>query len=154
MELHNNLSILTYYCCCSVMSHSLRPCGHASLSCPSLSPKVCSNSCPLSRWCHPIISSSVILLSSCLQSFPASGSFPVSQLFVSGGQTTGASASASVLPKTIRGWFPLRLTGLILHSKGLSRGFSNTTVQKNQFFVAQPSLWSSTHIHTWLLEKP
>ena len=100
-------------------------------------PGAYSNSCPLSRWCHPTISSSVIPFSSCLQSFPASGSFPISQLFASGGQSTGASASASVLPISIQGWFPLRLTGLILQSKGLSRVFSNTTVKKHQFFGAQ-----------------
>ena len=93
--------------------------------------------------------------SSCLQSFPASGSFPMSQLFSSGGQSTGASASASVLPVNIQDWFPLGLTGLIsLKSKGLSRVFSNTTIQTHPFFHAQPSLWFSSHIHTWLLEKP
>ena len=116
---------------------------------------VCSNSCPLRQWCHPAISSSVTLFSSCLQSFPASRSFPMSQFFPSGGQSTGASASASVLPMNIQDWFPLGLTGLIsLQSKGLSRVFSNTTVQKHQFFGTQPSLWSKLHICTWLLEKP
>ena len=110
------------------------------------------NSCPLSRWCHPTISSSVVTFSSCLQSFPASGSFPVSQLFASGGQSTGASVS--ILPMNIQDWFPLGWTGWIsLQSKGLSRVFSNTTVQKHQFFGAQPSLCSNSHIHTWLLEK-
>ena len=105
-------------------------------------------------WCHPTISSSVIPFS-CLQSFSASGSFPVSQFFASGGQSIGASASASVPPVNIQDWFPLELTGLIsLQSKGLSRVFSNTTVQKHQFFSAQPSLWSNSHIHTGLLEKP
>ena len=93
--------------------------------------------------------------SSCLQSFPASGSFPVSQLFASGSQSTGVSASASVLPRNIQDWFPLGLNGLIsLQSKGFSRVISNTTVQKHQFFGAQPSLWSNSHIHTWLLENP
>ena len=127
---------------------------HTRLPCPSPIPGACSNSCPLSQWCHPTISSSVILFSSCLQSFPASGSFPVSQLFTSGGQSTGASASASVLPMSGQDWFPLGLTDLIsLQSKGLSRVFSNTTAQKHQFFSAQLSLWSHCHIHTWLLEK-
>ena len=104
---------------------------------------------------HPIISSSVVPFSSHLQSFPASGSFPVNQFFSSGDQNIGASDSASVLPMNIQDWFPLRLTGLIsLQAKGLSRAFSNTTVQKHQFFNAQLSLWSNSHIHTWLLEKP
>ena len=108
------------------------------LPCPSPTP--CSNSCPSSQWCHPTISSSVIPFSSCLQSFPVSGSFQMSQLFASGGQNIGASASASVLPMNIQDWFPLGLTGLIsLLSKGLSRVFSNTTVQKHQIYV---------HIHT------
>ena len=116
-------------------------------------PRICSNSCPLSQWCHPSISSSVVHFSSCFQSFPASGSFPVSQLFTSRGQSIGASAS--VLPVNIKGWFLSGLTGSIsLQSKGLSRVFSNTTVQKHQFFSAQPSLWSSSYIRTWLLEKP
>ena len=137
------------------MSNYLRPCGlqHARLPCPSLFPRVCSNSCPLSRWCHPIISSSVAPVSSCPQSFPASGSVPMSWLFTSGGQSTGVSASASVLPKSIQGWFPLRLTDLILIFKELLSVFSSTTVQKHQFFGIQPSLWSNSHIHTWLLEK-
>ena len=140
-----------------VMSNSLRPHGlqHARLPCPSLSPGVSSNSCPLSRWYHPTISSSVIPFSSWLQCFPASGSFPISQLFASGGQSIGASASASVLPVDIQSWFPLGLTGLItLLSKGLSRVLSSITVWKHQFFGPQPSLWSNSHIHTWLLEKP
>ena len=123
------------------------------LRCTSLSPWICSNSCPLSRWCHPTISSSVILFSSCSQSFPASVSFPVSQLFASGGQSIGTSASASVLPKNIHCWFPLGLTGLIsLLSKGLSIT-SGITVWKCQVFSTRPSLWSSSHIHTWLLEN-
>ena len=126
---------------------------HTGLSCPSPSSRVCSNSWPLSQWCHPTIS--VTAFSSCLQSFPASGSFQMSQFFTSGGQCIGASASASVLPMNVQGWFLLGLTDLIsLQSKGLSRVFSSTTVQKFQFFGAQPSLWSNSHIHTWLLEKP
>ena len=115
----------------------------------------CSDSCPSSRWCHPAILSSVVPFSSCLQSFPASGSFPMSQLFESGGQSIGVSASASVLPMNIQDWFPLGWTGWIsLQSKGLSRVFSNTTVQKHQLFGAQLSLWSNSHIHTWTLENP
>ena len=118
-------------------------------------PGIYSNSCPLSRWCHPAISSSVVLFSFCLQSFPESGSFQMSQLFASGGQSIGVSASTSVLPMDIQDWFPLQYTSWIsLQSKGLSRVFSNTTVQKHQFFSAQLSLWSNSHIHTWLLEKP
>ena len=122
------------------MSNSLQPHGlqHASLPCPSLSPGVCSNSCPLSRWCHPTISSSVTPFSSCPQCFPASGSFPMSQLFAWGGHSIGASASASVLPMNIQGWFPLGFTGLILLSKGLSRVFSSTTFWKRQFFSVVP----------------
>ena len=113
------------------------------------------NTCPLSQWCHPTISPPVILFSSCFQFCPASGSFPVSKFFISGSQSIGASASASVLPMNTRDWFPLRLTDLIsLQSKRLSRVFSNTTVRKHQFFGAQLSLWSNSHIHTWLLEKP
>ena len=141
----------------SVMSNSLRPHGlqHARPPCPSSTPGVYSNSCSLSEWCHPTISSSVIPISSCLQSFPASGSFPVSQFFASGDQNLGVSASASVLPKNIQDWFPLGWIGWIsFQSKGLSRVFSNTTVQKHQFFGIQLSLWSNSHVHTWLLEKP
>ena len=127
---------------------------HASLPCPSVSPWVFSTSRPLSQWCHPAISSSVIPFSSCPQSFPASGSFPVSWLFASGGQSIGVSASASVLPMNIQDWFPLGSTGSIsLLSKVLLKVFSNTTVQEHQFFSTQPSLWSNSHIHTWLLEK-
>ena len=136
---------------------SLRPhrLQHTRLPCPSPTPRVYSNSCPLSWWCHPAISSSVVPFSFCLQSFPASGSFPMSQLFTSGGQSIGVSASISVLPVNIRDWFPLEWTGWIsLKSKGLSRVFSNTTVQKHQFFGAQLSWWSNSHIHPWLLEKP
>ena len=124
---------------CSVMSDSLWPHGleHTELPCPSLSPRVYSNSCPSSQWGHPTISSSVIPFS-CLQSFATSSSFPVSQLFASGDQSIGGSVSTSVLPMNIQDWFPLRFTGLIsLQSKGLSRVFSNTTVQKHQFFSVQ-----------------
>ena len=133
-------------------SHGLQ---HTRLPCPSPSPGACSDSCPLSQWYHPTISSSVVPFSSHLQAFPASGSFPMSQFFASGGQSIGVSASASVLPMNIRDWFPLGLTDWIsLLSKGLSRVFSSTTVPKHQFFSTQPSLWSNSHIHTWLLEKP
>ena len=136
------------------LQYSLQSWTAALKHCPSPAPRVYSNSCPLSWWCHPTISSSIVPFSSCLQSFPASGSFPVSQFFSSGGQSIGVSASASVLPMNIHNWFPLGLTGLIsLQSKGLSRVFSNTTVQKHQFFGAQLSLWSNSHIYTWLLEK-
>ena len=127
----------------SIMSDSLRPRGlqHARPPCPSPTPGVYSNSCPLSWWCHPTISSSVVPFSSCLQSFPASGSFQMSQFFASDGQNIRISASASVLPMNILDWFPLGWTGWIsLQSKGLSRVFSNTMVQKLQFFSAQLSL--------------
>ena len=140
----------------SVMSSSLWPheLQHARLPCPSLSPGVCSDSCPLSQWCHPTISSSVAPFSSCPQSFPASGSFSVSQLFTSGGQNIGASALASVLPVNIQDRFPLGLTGLTtLLSKKFSRVFSRTTIWKHQLFSAQPSLQSNSHIHIWLLEN-
>ena len=114
-----------------------------------------SNSCPLSGWCHPAISSSAIPFSSCPQSLPASESFPMSQLFTWSGQSTGVSALASFLPKNTQDWSPLEWTDWIpLQSKGLSRVFSNTTVQKHQFFGAQPSLQSNSHIHTWPQEKP
>ena len=127
----------------SVMSNSLRSHGlqHARLPSPSSTPGAYSNSFPLSWWCQPTILSSVIPFSSCLQSFPASGSFPISQFFASGGQSIGVSASASVLPMNIQDWFPLGLTSLIsFQSKRLSRVFSNTSVQKHQFFDAQLSL--------------
>ena len=120
---------------------------HTRLSCPSPSPRVCLNSCPLSRLSHPIISSAVTPFFSCPHSFPVLGSFPMSWLFTSSGQSTGVSASALVLPMSIQGWFPLGLTSLIsLLSKGFSGVFSNTTVQKHQFFCPQPSLWSNSHI--------
>ena len=146
-------------CCCLVAKLWMTLCDpmdcSTRLPCPSPSPRVCSNSCPLSQWCHPTISSSVTPFSSCLQSFPASGSFPVIWLFASGGYSIGASASASVLPVSIQGWFPLGLTGLIsLQSKGLLVIFNSTAIWKHQFFGAQPSLWSISHICTWLLEKP
>ena len=141
----------------SVMSDSLWPheTQHARPPCPSPTPGVHSDSRPLSRWCHPAISSSVVYLSSCPQSLPASESFQMSQLFAWGGQSTGVSALASFLPKNTQDWFPLEWTGWIsLRSRGLSRVFSNTTVQKHQFFGTQLSLQSNSHIHTWPLEKP
>ena len=128
---------------CSVVSNSLRPHGlqHTRLPCPSLSPRVCSNSCLLSRWCHSAVSFSVIPFSSCPQSFPVSGSFQMSWLLTSSGRSIGVSASASVLPKNTQDWSPLGWTGwLSFQSKGLSRVFSNTTVQKHQFFSAHLSL--------------
>ena len=140
----------------SVVSDSLWRHGlqHTRPPCPSPTPRACSNSCSSSCWCHPTISSSVVHFS-CLQSFPASGSFPVSQFFTSGGQSIGVSALTSVLPVNIQDWFPLGGTGWIsLQSKGLSRVFSNTTVQKHQFFSTQLSSQSNSHIHTWPLEKP
>ena len=140
MVLESIISSLSH----SVVSDSLYPHGlqHARLPCPSPTPRAYSNLCP-SSWCHPTISSSVIPFSSCLQSFSASESFLMSQLFASGGQSNGASASASVLPVNTQDWFPLGLTGLIsLPSKGLSRVFSSTIVQKHQSFGTQPTLWS------------
>ena len=128
---------------CSVISDSLLPHEpqHAGPPCPSPTPRVYPNPCPSSQWCHPTISSSVIPFSSCPQSFPASGSFQMSQLFASGGQSIGVSASTSVLPMNTQDWFPLGWTGWIsLQSKALSRVYSNTTVQKHQFFGAQLSL--------------
>ena len=141
----------------SVMCDSFRPheSQHARPPCPSPSPRVHSNSHPLSRWCHPAISSSVVPFSSCPQSLPASESFPRNQLFTSGGQSTGVSALASLLPKNTQDWSPLEWTAWIsLQYKGLSRVFSNTIVQKHQFFGAQLSSQSNSHIHTWPLEKP
>ena len=139
----------------SVLSNYLRPHEpqHPRLPCPWPTPGVHPNPCPLSRWCRPTITSSVIPFSSCLQSFPTSGSFPMSQFFTSGGQSIGVSASTSVLPINTQGWFPLGWTGWIfLQSKGLSRVFSNTTIQKNQFFRTQLFLYYNSHIHTWLLQ--
>ena len=141
----------------SVVSDSLWPheLQHIRPPCPSPPPRIYSNSCPLSQWCNPTTSSSVVPFSSCPQSLPASGSFPMSQLFAWGGQTIGVSALASVLPMNTQDWSPLEWTGWVsLPSKGLSRVFSNTTVQKHQFFGAQFSLQSSSHIHTWPQEKP
>ena len=137
MYTHTHTYIHTLLFSHSVMSASLQGLQHARLPCPLPSPWACSNSCPLSWCCHPTISSSIIPFSSCLKSFPASGSFLRSQLFSSGGQSIGASASASVFPMNFQDWFPLGLTGLIsLLSKVLPRVFSNTTVQKHQFFGA------------------
>ena len=138
--------------CPTLWSHGLQ---HTRPPCLSPTPRDYSNSGPLSQLCHPTISSSVIPFSSCLQSFPTSGSFQISQLFASGGQSIGVSASTSVLPMNIQDWFPLGWTSWIsLQSKGLSWVFSNTTVQKHQFFGAQPSSQSNSHIHTWPQEKP
>ena len=153
----NNKKMFTLLQFSLVVSDSLRP--HESQlarpPCRSPTPRVHSNSCSSSQWCHPAISSSVVPFSSCPKSLPASGSSPVSQLFIWGGQSTGVSASASVLPMNTQDWSPLGWTGWIsLQSKRLSRVFSNTTVQKHQFFGAQLSSQSNSHIHTWLLEKP
>ena len=136
----------------SLQTHELQ---HARPPCPSPTPGVHSDSRPSSQWCHTSSSSSVIPFSSCPQSLPASGSFPLSQLFEWGGQSTGVSALASVLPMNIQDWSPLGWTGWIsLQSKGLSRVFSNTTVQKHQFFGTQLSSQPNSRIHTWPLEKP
>ena len=138
----------------SVMTYSFQPHGlqHTRLPCPSPAPGTCSNLCLSSSWCHPAISSSVAPFSSCLRSFPASGSFPMSQFCASGSQSIGVSASASSLPMNIQDWFPLGLTGWIsFQAKWLSRVFSNTTVQKHQFFSAQLSLLPNSHIPTSLL---
>ena len=139
---------------CQVVSNSLWPHGlqHTRLPYPSPSPGICPSSCPVHRWCHPTISTSVTLFF-CVRSFPASGSFPMNWLFASGGQSIGASAL--VVPLSIQDWFPLRLTGMIsLLSKGLSWVFSSTTVQNYQFFSTLPSVWSSSHSHMWLLGRP
>ena len=141
----------------SVVSDSLWPheSQHTRLPCPSPTPRVHWDSCPLSQWCHPAISSSVVPFSSCPQSLPALEPFPISQLFAWSGQSTGVSALASVLPKKSQGWSASEWTGWIsLQSKGLSRVFSNTTVQKHQFFSTQLSLQSNSHIRTWPQEKP
>ena len=153
---------MDFCCCCSVTKlcptlydpHGLQ---YTMLPCPSLSPRVYSNWGPLSQWCHPTISFSFAPFSSCPQSFPVSGSFSKSQLFASGGQNIGDSASASVLPMNIQGWFPSGLTGLILdslQSKRLSGVFFSIPFWMYQFFGTQPSLWSKSHICTWLLGKP
>ena len=144
----------------SVAESCLTLCDRMNHSTPGLPvhhqrPEFTQNSCPSSRCCHPAISSSVVPFSSCRQSFPASGSFPMNQLFASGGQSIGVSTSASVLPMNTQDWSPLEWTGWTsLQSKGLSRVFSNNTVEKHQFFSAQPSSQSNSHIHTWPLEKP
>ena len=141
----------------SVLSHSLRPheSQHARPPCPLPTPGVYTDSCPSSQWCHPAISSSVVPFSACPQSLPASDSFTMSQLFAWGGQSIAVSSLTSDLPMNAQDWSPLWWTGWIsLQSKGLSRVFSNTTVQKHQFFSAQLSSQSNSHIHTWLLEKP
>ena len=149
---------INYCCCCSVAKSCSTLCNsralhHARFPCPSLSLGICSNSCPLSQWCCPNISSSVAPFSSCPQSFLTSESFPMIGFLH--GPRIGASALASVLPMNIEGWFPLGLTCLIsLLSKRLLRAFSRTVIQKHQFFGPQPFLWSISHIHTWLLEKP
>ena len=150
-------STVPHFFSCSIMSDSLKPHGlqHARPTFPPPTPGVYSNSCPLSQWHHPTISSSVDPFTSCLQSFPASGSFLMSRFFTSGGQSIAISASTSVLPMNIQDWFPLGWTGWIsLKSEGLSRVFSNTIVQKYQFSRVQFSLWYNFHILTWLLEKP
>ena len=141
---------------CSAMSDSLRPheLRYARPLCPSPTPRVHPNSCASSWWCHPVISSSVVPFSSCPQSFPASGSFPMSQLFARGGQSTGVSASASFPPKKSQGWSPEWIGLISLQSKGFARVFSSTTVQKYQFFSTQLSSQSNSHIHTWPQEQP
>ena len=140
----------------SVVSDSLRPheLQHARPPCPSPTPAVHSDSRPSGQWCHPAISSLVVPFSSCPQSLPASEFFPISQLFSWGGQSTGVSALASFLPKKSQGWSSEWTSWISLQSKGLSRVFSNTAVQKHQFFGAQPSSQSNSHIHTWPQEKP
>ena len=156
-QLKHNRKISSVQSSCSVVSDSLWPheLQHARPPCPSPTPGVYPNSCPLSQRCHLTITSSFIPFSSCLQSSSTSGSFQMSQLFASGGQNTGVSALISVLPMNTQDWFPLGWTGWIsMQSKGLSRVFSNITVQKHQFFGTQLSLESNSHIHTWLLEKP
>ena len=153
-ESHQRISSVQFSC--SVMSDSLRPheSQHTRPPCPSQTPGVYSNTCPSSWWCHQAISSSFIPFS-CPQSLPGSGTFPMSQLFVWGGQSIGVSASVSVLPMNTQDWSPLGWTGWIsLLSKGLSRVFSNTPVRNHQFFGAQLSSESNSHIHTWPLEKP
>ena len=149
--LHFQFSSVTQSCL-TLRHHELQ---HTRPPCPTPTPRAHPNSCPLSQWCHPTISSSVLPFSSHFQSFPTSGSFQMSQLFAWGGQNIGVSASSSVLPMNIQNWSPLGWTGWIsLQPKGLSRVFSNTTLQKQQFFSTQFSLWSNSHIHTWPQEKP
>ena len=144
-----------FYLCCSVAQSCPTLWDPVRLSLPSISSWVFSNSCPLNWWCHTTISASIVPFSSCPQSFWTLGSLPMNQLFTSGDQNIEASASTSTLLMNILGFFPLGLTGLIsLLVKGLSRVFSSTTFWKHQFFGAQPSLWSNSHIRTWLLEKP
>ena len=148
----SSVSSVTQSCLDSFRPHESQ---HARPPCLSPTPGVYSNSCPSSRWCHPAISSSVVPFSSCPQSLPASGSFPMSRLFTWGGQSIGVSASASVLLMSTQDWSPLEWSGWIsLQSKGLPRVFSNTTVQKHQLLGAQLSSQSNSHIHTWPLEKP
>ena len=145
----SSVQILESYC---LWHYELQ---HARPPCPPPTPRVYSNSCPLSPWCHPAISSSAIPFSFCPQSFLASGFFKICQIFISGGQSIGVSASTSVLPRNTKDWSLLGWTGWIsLQSNELSRVFSNTTVQKHQFFCAQLSLYSNSHIHTLSLEKP
>ena len=152
LEKKQNISSVQSLSCVRPFATPWTPARQASLSITNS--RVYPNSCPSSWWCHPAISSSVVPFSSCPQSLPASGSFPMSHLFTWGGQSIGVSASASVLPMNTQDWSPLEWTGWIsLQSKGLSRVFSNTTVQKHQFFGAQPSSQSNSHVHTWLLEK-
>ena len=149
--------ILSVQFSCSVVSDSLRPheLQHARPPCSSPTARVYPNSCPSSWWCHPAISSSVVPFFSCPQALPDSGSFPMSQFFSWVGQSIGVSATASVLQLNTQDWSPIGCTGWIsLQSKGLSRVFSNTPVQKHQFFIAQLSSQSNSHIHTWPLEKP
>ena len=153
----NYFSLISVQFSHSVVSDYLQPheLQHTRPPCPSPTPGVYSNPCPLSQWCHPFISSSVTSFSSCPQSLPESGSFPMSQIFIWGGQSIGVSTSVSVLPMNTEDWSPSGWTDWIsLQSKGLSRVFSNTTVQKHQFFGTQLSSQSNSHIHTWPLEKP
>ena len=155
--LFNLLSLSSVQFSRSVVSYCLRPheSQHTRPPCPSPTPGVHSDSRPSSQWCHPAISSSAVPFSSCPQYLPASESFLMSQLFTWGSQSTGISALASFLPKKSQGWSPSEWTGWIsLWSKGLSRVFSNTTIQKHQFFSTQPSSQSNSHIHTWPQEKP
>ena len=155
-EKHNSRSSVQFssiaLSCLTLWPHESQ---HARPPCPSPTPVAHSDSCPLSQWCHPAISSSVVPFASCPQSLPAAESFPMSQLFAWGGQSIGVSALASLLPKKSQGWYPLEWNGWIsLQSEGLSTVFSNTTVQKHQFFGTQPSSQSNSHIHTWPQEKP